>query len=400
MSSAEEESVKRQAYKVQSRPEVRRRNKNSSSSSSSAGLQLPPAPNVPSNPLPQTLSHGMSEETVRLKLKQLSEIFGDHEHMKNSQETGRPVCAHAALKSDLSHRPVKEEEDEKEEKKQKPTKEEQVQQDIREAIRSLSALATSPTEVEAMHTKQLDIKIWESEAFAEDLRNVPLPDYYLENDNSRSVTSTIVQQQLRNGRFDLLVQTAQHECELLKEAGQFRHSNGRVYQFPACVNGKECVAGKGDLLITGLSQPIVLMGFMFESEYTEFLHSSKAPKGIRPCVLCCRCHLVRLTMTFRGIVMRGGDGLLVKDGAENERRVTQILQCYRNLEDAEGGYFREYMLHPQLNEPMIDPIVRMNKLRLRANKDEHGRWCIDQSALIYTKPVVPEHRMGESLQSF
>ena len=416
MSSAEEESVKRQAYKTAAtaaaaaaatgaqgkirRKKQQQQQQQSSSSSSASSLQVPQLPvNVVALP---------DDHIQRMKLREISELFSEHEYMKNSATTGRPVCSHAALKSDLTHHArrsgvkteartdtVKQEEEE-EEKKKNERKEE-------EDVRVLSSLLASAEQTAAMHTQQIAVKVWEVEAFVDDLARVPQPAYFLDTDDGRQIDTKVIQHQLREGRVDLLEQRAEHESEILGQAGDFKLKNGRTYHFPKCMNQSECVAAKGTPLIAGLTEPIILMGFMFKHEYDHFLKTGKPPAGDRPCVLCCRYLPARLTLDVRGIVMRGGDGLLKPhDTRPYEKKQVQIVQCYRNLEDQEGGYFRDYMFHSQLNEPTIEPIVKLNKERLRAYRDSsNGRWMIDQSALVFDKAMgLPQAKVGETLQSF
>jgi hypothetical protein len=394
MSSAEEESIKRQSYKKQGKEDkgqqqhdtdsvpIRRRKPPLSSSSSSSS-----STRTYSTELPSTQASLPAERVHRLQLKQLSELFSQHAYMKQSAESGRPVCAIAAQKSDLSHTGRHRMEHDAEE-----DDEEEGKVEVRA---ELSSLRHTAERIATLHTQQLDANPWQSHGFQEARASVCTPTYFLDTDDSRQVDTKTIQQQLSEKRLELVIQTAQHESELLGQAGDFGG-----YRYPPCVNGAEgCVAAKGTL--PGMTEPgVVLMGFMFKDEYTEFRRTKRVPyPGQRPCVLCCRCLPVRLTLEMRSLMMQGGEGLLRPDQAF-EKKPVQIVQCYRNLENVVGGYYKEYMFHPQPNEPIIDPIVKLALQMLRAYKDSTNRWMVDQSPLVFDKATAPRPAVGESLNSF
>lgn len=439
MSSAEEESIKRLSYKKtgssnttstnekrvirkQSRPKV---SPSSSSSSSSSSSVLPSFRTA----FPSTLTSLPEERVQRLQLKQLSELLAENEYMKNSKDSGQPLCDVAAQKSNLSvqgrnkRRMNKNDKDEKEEEEEEEEKKNAIVRsflkDDNEEEDSVSKQTTSSTDqngdeeeerqfaflsllrsteqVAAMHTQQIEVDPWQSHAFQQAVSNAPPPSYFLENDDSRQIDTETIQQQLREKRLELQIQTASLESELLAQAGEFAG-----FRYPACMNGIDaCVAAKGTIPGMNGEKGIVLMGFMFQSELNEFKRTKRVPfHGERPCVLCCRCHPARVTLAMRSIMMRGAEGLL-RPAAAYEKKAIQVVQCYRNLENLPGGYYREYMFHSHVNEPTIDPIVKLNQERLRAYKDATtGRWIIDQSALVFDKPVAPIPTIGENLNSF
>jgi hypothetical protein len=428
----EEEKKKAPAKKKSKKMMTSSASAAAASAAASASLIWPEVPSTPTMTLPIQTKSLFGRSNVQLK--PLSHIVRDFRHRQNSKATGRPICLEAAKKSDVSHgrggyssemKAEKEEEEEDDEEKKEaaavpiqslssPSPEDVMQQEVEAMLGDFDRLRQSPTEVASMHVKQAAVKVWTNENFLEARAKCPPPSYFSESDYSRQATTEVIQRQLRIKQLELIPLTAQHESKLLAEAGTFS-IEGKQYYFPPCENKENCFASKGNPLIMGLKHPIVLMGFMFEHEYKLFLENNNNDRddppyaGQRPCILCCRYYPIVHCLNVRQQAMRGkAEGFLVTTTTTNSsqqqqphtKKAVQIVQCYRNLEDTEGGYHRSFMFHPKSEEPIIQPIVRACKERLRAYQDGGGgRWMIDQSALIFHKPVV-HPPIGKSLQCF
>lgn len=77
----------------------------------------------------------------------------------------------------------------------------------------------------------------------------------------------------------------------------------------------------------------------------------------------------------------------------------QVMQLYYNTLDRSGGYYSHYCLKPKPREPLLQPIVKLNRLLLCATK-HNDRWYIDQSALVWKAPPLPAPVIGESVKVF
>jgi hypothetical protein len=188
--------------------------------------------------------------------------------------------------------------------------------------------------------------------------------------NDQTQLSLALRATREDRRLVLPVLTAQHESELLAEAGIFpsRTKPGLRIDYPPCRRGDQCVGKTQDIegLPTG---GVVLTCLLFEEEYATLQRTGRAPVVSRSCVLCYRFHAQDYILTLRPNLKRIGG---VHEG---------VLQIYRNLCDEPGGYFREAMLHPdpQRFDGFIDPIAIFCRSTLRAQLSlrEGQRWRIE-----------------------
>lgn len=211
---------------------------------------------------------------------------------------------------------------------------------------------------------------------------------------------------LRQVRLPLM--TSDLESELLAECGRFMHA-GREYDFPACVNGDKCMGMQLDFPLGmalgefkhGKRQRFVLTSLMYEEEYRAFITEDKPPPCRRPCIVCCRYTLVQLVGVIRSL--KASASAEDARGAPNIRvdLDNRVYQLYYNLKDQPSGYFGQYMVTPRMgDDPLVDTMCKLSKESLRLCVTKEGRRYLDQSVMIYHKPVVEKPRVGESLQVF
>jgi hypothetical protein len=205
---------------------------------------------------------------------------------------------------------------------------------------------------------------------------------------------------LRQGNFFLPLVKASLESELLAASGTWKHSNLRVYDFPACKRGEKCVGMDGDVTFPdGRPFKHILTSFMLPQEYQQFLKDGRAPQLRHPCVACLRVMLVDAVCAFRGGQALVADG---KEVAELTMDEDMLLQSYRNLVDCEDGYHREFCLEPSDErwEGVVSPIATYRASFLVARKGRYGRPFIDQSALVWKTGVTDKPDVGESISNF
>ena len=208
---------------------------------------------------------------------------------------------------------------------------------------------------------------------------------------------------LRQNKLDLPLLTASLESELLQASGQWKHYNGRLYNFPACARGDRCVGMEGTVkFITadadnGKPFKHVLTAIMLPREYREFLKDGRAPQSKWPCVACMRTMLVDAVCAFRG-----GEALVGGSVTRIVMSEDMLLQSHRNPVECEDGYHREFCLEPsdEAWEGIIYPVPFYRASYLVARKGKFGRPYIDQSALVWKAGVTGKPGVGESIADF
>lgn len=340
----------------------------------------------------------INEERVKsMKMQELSDMLAEFNYMKNNEQTGKPACAFARMKSQLKEQEGQVEEEEEEEgeggdESMKPKK-------VRKHDVTLASTLLNQREVEAQHTVQLHEDPFEKKAFEEAINLLPQPTYYNADDLSRKYTQEELQQLLRQGSLKIPLLTSEHETRIFAQSGRFiLKKDKRVVVYPPCMRGKLCIGYTNYVDFEGLDSPIIFTAVMFPSEMDQ---QSSHIHINRPCVACSRYLIVKYVLTIRGIAARGGPDLLTPDTAY-ERKAVQILQIYRNIPDQIHGYNREYMLHPTVGEPIVSSICMLNRSRISFYRDNEqgGRMCANQDALLWKPDAIGDPRVGESIQSF
>lgn len=251
-----------------------------------------------------------------------------------------------------------------------------------------------------LHKQQASINPYQIQAFLLKRSNLPVPRFYCPSDKQHSLSQEELQRQLSDNKLQLCCLEADFESALLAEAKptKLKDCDGVLRQFPLCRYKDKCVGST--VKIRGLNEKIVLTALMFPHEYDKFLLDGTCPRVDRPCILCCRWILVDWDITCRDLLMRGKKGHVSQSSSSSwHMKSTQIMQLFYNVMDRPGGYFSQYCLTPNAREPMIQPMVRLNRLLLTAHK-HNDRWYINQDALVWKAPVAPEPLMGESVKHF
>jgi len=410
MSSAEEEAEKRNLYKQsgaaaaaaagglaasQNDLKIKRKHKHRKISLVNEPVQ------APFTGLEDSEYERMSDDAAGdTRLKALTELLAEQNYMANNKDTGVPSCVFAARKSDF-HASSSSVADVSAAVKIEAGTEVKREKKQRRLDTSLATSCHTPEQVQAMHTLQLAVNPWTNEAFKQSLARIPQPKYFDADCSQGACSEADLQARMREGRASLKLQLADHESSIFAQAGRFQRADGSFAVYPACMKGKEeCIGYTNYSSFPGLTEPIVFTAVMFPNEVE---HGSSSTHIQRMCIACSRYLLVSHVVLVRRLAMRGGPELLQPDESRPfERKCAQILQLYRNLCDMEGGYSSEYMVHPSVNEPIIDPMARLNRTRLRAYRDasQGGRWCIDQSAIVWKPAALATPRTGESVQDF
>lgn len=204
--------------------------------------------------------------------------------------------------------------------------------------------------------------------------------------------------------------SAKYEQRMLYEAGKWPldvHSLDKIYAFPACRNGENCICQKVDFDVNtspvGLSQKgFTMMGFMYKDQYDHFCSTGTAPSPANPCILCVRKYLVDLVCDLRLSKASYREMAKLDDSVAPVDYVNCILGLYFNSVDCDGGYFRRATLLPKGDgEPIIGPLVQMNLTSLRlAEEPVTKRRFIDQSRIVWSPPKPDKPFIGETVKHF
>lgn len=208
---------------------------------------------------------------------------------------------------------------------------------------------------------------------------------------------------VRQQRFYPPLFLASFESEILAASGSWKHTNGRVYDFPACGRGDACVGlTTRGIKFADSKEPeefkFPLACSMLRRDYERFLADGTPPSTRQPCIGCLRKTSIDAVTALRGTrAMRKG---------EKDREVIldekTLLQSHRNLMDQEGGYHREFCLMPSDEkwEGIVTPIPPFRASFLVARRTRYKRPYIDQSALVWKASVVSKPDIGESIHNF
>jgi hypothetical protein len=239
-------------------------------------------------------------------------------------------------------------------------------------------------------TKPVDIALYEKK-----LARVTEARYYHTDLQVGKLTDQQFSDALKRKQLFLPVSLAPHESDLLKEAGRFKHIGGRVYDFPACLHGKECVGMTSPF--RNKTRGFIFMSFMYKEQYDAFLVTEEAPARL-PCLACIRTAYADYITHYRALRNQPDC-----DTAYEPLHDTDVIhQLYVNKVDCEGGYRRERMLQTQLGDPMIEAIVRMQCSYTIVEADTHDpkRLSLNQTALIWHPNPILQPRLGESTADF
>jgi hypothetical protein len=211
---------------------------------------------------------------------------------------------------------------------------------------------------------------------------------------------------LRMGRLHLPVMSAKHESRLLIEARDnvpIPGVPGLVVSMPPCMYGAACVGRDNPPVIPELTEPVTFMRAMTEEEYTALVRTGAQPtSGPRPCVLCHRYKTVCYAYRFHRV-----RSTLPPSARIEHEQPGEVLQLWCNLVDQADGYWKDFIYQPSDGEILVSPIV-FGFSHLRAYKKPAttpgamttSLWRVDQSALMWAAPAMPEARTGEPLRNF
>lgn len=243
----------------------------------------------------------------------------------------------------------------------------------------------------------------------------------------------------------LPISCAEHDNKLIAEAGSFVSTDvaavpGKVYAFPPCARGEQCigVTGKLDGLPEG-QQGKVLTKYMDEMEFGEFLRTGIAPSGVRYCRDCGSIIACLLVLHVRAYAMLepssaathvlaqkpfvegaggakpetknasfGGDSDMHRKCNASLVRMadTLCLFPFSCLVNQPGGYISEAVLQPDSRhyEGLVGNVVRFRaSYRQWVFNEQEKRWYLSQDAMIWRPPAMAADYgldVGDALHHF
>lgn len=245
---------------------------------------------------------------------------------------------------------------------------------------------------------------WQVRVMEDVITQLPIPEFYLESRHRNPPKSlNELYENLRSKQLHLHQMPAWLESKLLVEAGEFQMENGNYRKFPSCSQEKSCVGYT--LQIRGQYRSCCYVSLMFHDEWNAFIHEHRQPIEKRPCILCYRRWYTQLLITNRQINLDLLDQQAVKNPESlkfySSLPANMIFQTYYNLMNEVEGYLFPYMLIPQNNEPLLQPVCALNLNMLKIIIDPITKQQkVDQSAMIFHPPKLNSLIIGESVQNF
>lgn len=245
---------------------------------------------------------------------------------------------------------------------------------------------------------------WQLRVMRDVIDKLPIPDFYLESYNRiQTLNKEKLHENILKKQMFLQKMPAWLESELLVESGEFQLDSNTKRYYPPCSKGKQCIGHTFKL--RGQHHSCCYTSLMFLDEWNAFINEYKQPIEKRPCILCFRSWYTQLIVVNRQINMDLLDQETIKNPESMKFYMklptNTILQSYYNLINEENGYLLPYMLIPQDNEPLLQPVCGLNLDVLKIIIDPiSGQQKIDQSVMLYKKPILNEPKIGEQLKNF
>lgn len=198
---------------------------------------------------------------------------------------------------------------------------------------------------------------------------------------------------LRSRNLSLPLLTAKTESALMASAGRWYFHGLGWREFDPCCYGKECIGMLG--LIDGFNGArVVLRRAMTETQYAHFTRTGEKPTNANwPCVLCGRMYTTQYVQQQR-LGVRPKHEIVVEEPSH-------VYQLWRNLFDQPCGYQKQFMLMPEANEILVDPIPSIHLAYLRAHFHEGlAMWTISQDAMVWREAPILDSFLGESISNF
>ena len=200
---------------------------------------------------------------------------------------------------------------------------------------------------------------------------------------------------------------------LMQQSGTFpfvdpgKPNTGAVMvTWPGCVNGEECI-GQNSVIqphssCPGLMLRCRLMSIMYPDEIKELVASGKAPREIRPCVLC-HVKAVSDVLIFRSRLKsdQSLEGRILEAGYETDDRETPVIQ-YFSVFTGPGEHAIDHVFN-SVEYPFIQGCFpRHNLLNLRVFRDpkQGNRIVVCQAGIQQPLPRPPQVRLFMNLQEF
>jgi hypothetical protein len=268
-------------------------------------------------------------------------------------------------------------------------------QDRADIIKLETLFKTCKSETDVEHTRQSQFEPYQAVQFNDIEFKTETPIFFLK-DQAKDVGQEQMITMLRRKQVVLQTLTATFEAELLQQAGKF-YAHGSYHDFPACINGDQCVTMRHEF--RGRIPYIIMTALMFEDEYTNFILNHEPPISRRPCILCCRNQLVSFVTYVRSLKTSAAPSHPNHFPLDNMNGI--LLQMYRNSFGCPDGYFEEYTLRPEAGEAIIDPICRLNTslCEVKLNPD-NGRYYVDTEHMRWRPATLPLPQIGVKVQDF
>lgn len=205
---------------------------------------------------------------------------------------------------------------------------------------------------------------------------------------------------IRQGQAEIPEFLADYESQLLKEAGEFTITGSQL-KFPACMHGNNkqqpCVGMARGFRVDGQPERVrfVLTAFMYAHEYQRLHETGNTPDIKRPCVACHRLDVMTCVYTARGCA--------TASDSKSSSALTHetLVQCFTNRCDVQGGYYRRCVTLPDGFEGLVGPLADFRDSYLVARRERTtGRWCVDQSAMIWKPPAARDIQIGDKGSTF
>jgi hypothetical protein len=273
-------------------------------------------------------------------------------------------------------------------------------------------------EAEEEQTTEI-VRPWNVQRMQDYVSKLYLPSFQAAADQPQQWTHEMMENMTHMNTLVLPIFTAEHEQKLLWEAGRWANEKGYLRDYPPCSRKAKCLAVVKPDFVGQRGQPLVVMQAMLPSELHDLEESNKKPHEERPCLLCLRQSVGEYAMTVRMEGIMGGDithpsqvplgnrlhweaGQLPVWHTDTKQWVRRrVVQTYRNLYNARGGYKERHVLLPENGLPLVDPVAMnsFSHMRVCVDNKKQGRRWIDQSAMVWedTQPRMPSVEARETV---
>lgn len=272
------------------------------------------------------------------------------------------------------------------------------------AVKRTHAAAMEAATDTSLPVPRLESGEWHIEQMRQKTAALPPPSYYPDELRHQTHTLEQLEQQLRTGRLDIPLFSAQEMQSQCCEAGTYDITASSRVTYPPCAWAEQgrcwMQRMRFDRNNNNESSQLILQQLMYKDEFQELLRTGSPPRTHRCCIVCASQSLIDAAVFHRSnryFDVPGGEV-----SSSSSTNVVALRQLFRNAVDVEGGFQSQHVMMPDRStiECFVCPFVAFSPsfIQVRTMHDARGRerrW-LDLSAMTWNN-MTAERLAAQSM---